>query len=140
MMKSEDLAQFLDWKGPTLLPAMVFRSNSSVQFKEHASFTIDNILDPASLFPGKIPATFLRTLVRLALAIKSGEPVLLRGPSCYKSLLIDTWIKIVNPDTHVKVHLTSDTEASELVGQMQPYSFIDAVKLIPQVFTFLNCF
>jgi hypothetical protein len=80
------------------------------------------------------PAKFLRQLVRLAFAVYSQEPVLFVGPTCYKSLLVETWMEITAAkEKLVKVHLTPDTEASELVGQMQPYSFLDALLLIPKV-------
>ncbi|CAF1101764.1 unnamed protein product, partial [Didymodactylos carnosus] len=78
------------------------------------------------------PETFHRSLVRLALAIHTKEPVLLIGPTSCKTLLVETWTRLSNrSDELIKVHLTPDTEASDLIGEIQPYSFLDLLKRLP---------
>jgi len=70
---------------------------------------------------GDPPQSFLRQLVRFVFAVYNQEPVLLIVPTCYKSLLINTWATITIQNKLVKVYLTPDTETSQLIGQMQPY-------------------
>ncbi|CAF4397341.1 unnamed protein product, partial [Rotaria sordida] len=71
-------------------------------------------------------------LVRLALAVHSKEPILLIGPTSCKTLLVETWTRLSNRSHElVKVHLTPDTEASDLIGEIQPYSFLDLLKRLP---------
>ena len=78
------------------------------------------------------PETFLRSLVRLALAVTAKEPVLLVGPTSCKTLLIETWASLSNRSSElIKVHLTPDTEAGDLIGEIQPYSMLDLLKRLP---------
>ncbi|CAF3688580.1 unnamed protein product [Rotaria sp. Silwood1] len=80
------------------------------------------------------PETFHRSLVRLALAVHAKEPVLLIGPTSCKTLLVETWTRLSNRSNElVKVHLTPDTEASDLIGEIQPYSFLDLLKRLPSM-------
>ena len=79
------------------------------------------------------PKSFVRSLVRLAFAVQNHEPVLLVGPTSYKTLLVSTWAALQGRSEEVvKVHLTSDTESTELVGQIQPYSLTDLMVSIPK--------
>ncbi|CAF0973740.1 unnamed protein product [Adineta steineri] len=78
------------------------------------------------------PKSFQRSLVRIALAIHAGEPVLLVGPTSSKTFLVETWAKLINRhDELVKIHLTPESEAADLVGEIQPYTFLDLLKQLP---------
>ncbi|CAF1156114.1 unnamed protein product, partial [Adineta ricciae] len=80
------------------------------------------------------PECFKQSLIRLALAVNAGEPVLLIGPNSYKSLLVDTWVKLINrSDDFIKVHLTNDTETNDLIGEIQPYNCIDLLKRLGNI-------
>ena len=80
------------------------------------------------------PDSFKRNLVRLGYAALNKEPVLIVGPSSYKSLLVRTWNEISKSKTNsielIKVHLTSDTDSSNLIGQIIPFSFLDVLKFV----------
>jgi hypothetical protein len=56
----------------------------------------EGILTKSMLFHNnkQPPSSFLIALVHLAFACDLNEPVCLVGPSCYKTLLVETWIKI----------------------------------------------
>eukprot|EP01127_Copromyxa_protea_P008978 TRINITY_DN2080_c0_g1_i4.p1 TRINITY_DN2080_c0_g1~~TRINITY_DN2080_c0_g1_i4.p1 ORF type:complete len:7466 (-),score=1064.85 TRINITY_DN2080_c0_g1_i4:44-22441(-) len=115
---------------------------NKVCFREGTlSFTKDNVVlsrSPLWRRGHSPPQKFIRQLVRLAFAVHSEEPVLLIGPTSCKTLLVETWVKITGAEENfVKVHLTPDTEAPELIGQMQPFSFFDAILLLPQFFSLL---
>lgn len=76
----------------------VEQKGDSVVFREGAlSVTLPRVnLKESSLWKGGKPPpdTFLRSLIRLAFAVHAQEPVLLVGPTSYKSLLVDTWTEI----------------------------------------------
>jgi hypothetical protein len=74
------------------------------------------------------PLSFQRTLVQVVFATHACEPVLLLGPTCYKSLLVETWCRIFGrTDSLLRVHLTPETESPDLIGQMHPYSLRTAL-------------
>ncbi|CAF1361581.1 unnamed protein product [Adineta steineri] len=78
------------------------------------------------------PNSFKRSLIRIAFAVQAKEPILLVGPTSCKTLLVETWARISNRQNDlIKVHLTPDTEAGELIGEIHPYSFMDLVKRLP---------
>ncbi|CAF3680158.1 unnamed protein product [Rotaria sp. Silwood1] len=78
------------------------------------------------------PESFQRSLIRIAFAVQAKEPILLVGPTSCKTLLVETWARISNRQHDlIKVHLTPDTEAGELIGEIHPYSFMDLVKRLP---------
>lgn len=82
-----------------------------------------------------VPDSLVRALVKVAFAAHSKEPILLVGPSCFKTLLVNSWARMCGrQDELITVHLTRDTETTELVGQIQPYTFLDLVQLLPQIF------
>lgn len=75
------------------------------------------------------PQSFVRCLVRVAVAAHCREPVLLVGPTACKSTVIQEWARITGRNQHVKtVHLTPDTDTPELVGQMQPYTLMSVLR------------
>ncbi|GMH42187.1 hypothetical protein BSKO_10106 [Bryopsis sp. KO-2023] len=78
------------------------------------------------------PSAFLRKLVQLAFAISAGEPVLLSGPTSFKTELIRTWAAICGRTDHtVTLHITGETEAHDLLGHVNPMSFAELLKLLP---------
>ncbi|CAF3117064.1 unnamed protein product [Rotaria sp. Silwood2] len=82
----------------------------------------------------KPPETFQRCLIRIAHAVKAHEPILLVGPTSCKSLLVETWSLITGRSNElIKVHLTPDSEAADLIGEITPHSFLDLVKQLPTI-------
>ncbi|CAF4810853.1 unnamed protein product, partial [Rotaria sp. Silwood1] len=70
------------------------------------------------------PYSFQRALVQIAVAVKAREPILLIGPTSFKTLLVKTWTQIIGKnDLLQSVHLTAESDANELIGQMCPFSF-----------------
>ncbi|KAK9820719.1 hypothetical protein WJX74_002690 [Apatococcus lobatus] len=93
----------------------------------------DANLSSSSLFDNerRPPQSFLRSLIQIAAAAQHQEPILLVGPTSFKSLLIRTWAAITGKnETLKKVHLSADSEVSELIGQIQPTT---AVKLLEEL-------
>ena len=79
----------------------------------------------------KPPKVFQDKLIELAFALKAKEPVLLWGEAGFKTELIKTWLQISGmADKAQMVHLTSDSEATELIGQVQLTSFIDILDVL----------
>jgi hypothetical protein len=76
------------------------------------------------------PEVFQRALVCIAFAVKASEPVLLVGPSCFKSLLVRTWAEITGRHDMQTVSMLPDSDSVDLVGQIQPYSLCDLVSAI----------
>ncbi|CAF4727165.1 unnamed protein product, partial [Rotaria magnacalcarata] len=71
-------------------------------------------------------------LIRIAHAVKAHEPILLIGPTSCKSLLVETWALITTrSNERIKVHLTPDSEASDLIGEIRPHSFLALLKQLP---------
>lgn len=85
----------------------------------------------------QFPAPFQLALIRLVFACYAGEPVLLIGPTCYKTRLVKEWALLFQrPNEKLRqtampnlraVHLTTETEAADLVGYMYPMNTISAV-------------
>lgn len=100
------------------------------------SVTLPGIKLAASpLFRGangdRIPEVLRAALVNVAFAVKAREPVLLVGPSCYKSLLVRTWAEITGRVSDlVTVDMLQDSETCDIVGQIQPYSFRDMFSVL----------
>ena len=126
----------------SIWPKILMSSNSQIEIKKiddgkvrfrEGELLIDlpNITLNDTVIPTS-PETFHRSLVRLALAIHAKEPVLLVGPTSCKTLLVETWARLSNrSDELIKVHLTPDTEANDLIGEIQPFSFLDLLKRLP---------
>ena len=118
-------------------------------FQEHLrvhfpGFKLDNSpLWRDSLSGNGPPAVFQDTLVDLAFAIKANEPVLLYGESAFKTELIKTWLELSGMTERVqRVHLTSQSEATDLIGQVQLVSFVDVLSSLAStgdfVFSYLD--
>ncbi|CAF3665321.1 unnamed protein product [Rotaria sp. Silwood1] len=112
--------------------AQIKQIGDAVQISEGAlNHTIPNMkLDGSCVLTA--PEPFQRALVRLAFAAQAHEPVLLVGPTSCKTLLIETWAHLIQRSSDlIKVHLTQDTEAGDLIGEIQPSSFLDLLKRLP---------
>ena len=110
----------------------VIQNGSNVTFRESdINLTLAHLnLENSILFRNRRrpPKCFIKSLVRLAFAAHNKEPILLVGPSSYKSLLVKTWTQICSQDSKlVTVYLTSGSETSELIGQIQPYNTNEAI-------------
>ncbi|KAL3933399.1 MAG: hypothetical protein SGPRY_000294, partial [Prymnesium sp.] len=76
--------------------------------------------------------TLQRCLSQLLLATECKEPVLLVGPTAYKSYVLQLWAELrcneekssrLNSDEILSIaYLSPDSEASDLLGQLSPYS------------------
>ena len=107
-------------------------TGGQIRFREGALYVDIPKMTLADSLVLTSPETFHRSLVRLALAVHAKEPVLLIGPTSCKTLLVETWARHSNRlNEFIKVHLTPDTEAGDLIGEIQPYSFLDLLKQLP---------
>ncbi|KAK3242164.1 hypothetical protein CYMTET_48122 [Cymbomonas tetramitiformis] len=94
--------------------------------------------------PASVPEAFRRALVRMAFAVAAREPVLLAGPTSFKTKLVETWATVFQQEqmgeAHPslgeelsRVHLTTDTEGPELIGQIQPVSVLSLLQQLPEL-------
>ena len=84
------------------------------------------------------PTIFQHKLVDLAFAMKANEPVLLYGESAFKTELIKTWLELSGMTERVqRVHLTSQSEATDLIGQVQLVSFVDVLENLASIGNFI---
>ena len=79
--------------------------------------------------------TFIRKLFDVINAWVCGEPILLLGPTSCKSELINVWKQLTNVEKLDCAYLTSETESSDLIGQIRPFQSMDAGE-----FWVNNCF
>ncbi|CAF4694006.1 unnamed protein product, partial [Rotaria sp. Silwood1] len=134
---NESLMQDLGkvWPNIKLLktPPIEIRSvGTSVRFREDDLYIDVSNMKLSDSVVSTSPESFRRSLVRLALAVHAKEPVLLVGPTSCKTLLVETWARLSDRANElIKVHLTPDTEAGNLIGELQPYSFLDLLKRLP---------
>ncbi|CAM9111349.1 unnamed protein product, partial [Ectocarpus sp. 13 AM-2016] len=90
-------------------------------------------LRKSSLGSDKLPETFIKSLALMFLAIDNNEPIMLVGPTACKSLLVQTWAEITGRAHEVeRCFLSAETESSDLIGQMYPYSLTGALREIKQ--------
>jgi MoxR-like ATPase len=111
------------------------RFSATMEFVEKGagsliSVVVDGELTNSPLFVADTapPPRFLQALTRLIQATKLHEPVLLIGPTSYKTLLVDTWQQITNTVALRRFYLTPDTETPELIGQIHPYTVVGALR------------
>ena len=84
------------------------------------------------------PKIFQDRLVDLAFAMKAKEPVLLYGESSFKTELIRTWLEISQMEDKAQmIHLTSDSEATELIGQMHLASIVEVLEMLLSIGNFI---
>lgn len=77
----------------------------------------------ACCLPVEQGQAFITCLVRLAIALHCCEPTLLAGPTGCKKTVVQTWAQIMGLNEELMTaFLTQDTDASELLGQIQPFT------------------
>ena len=69
-----------------------------------------------------IPKDYKLTFARIHMAVEAKEPVLLVGPTTFKTTIVEDYFRTRNLEFAV-VQLSSDTQVSDLLGQMHPFSF-----------------
>ncbi|WIA29986.1 hypothetical protein OEZ86_000084 [Tetradesmus obliquus] len=80
---------------------------------------------------GPLPAALTAGLVQVAFAVAAAEPVMLLGPTCFKSKLVALWAELMGlTEDVVRVHLSPETEGCALIGQITPYTFAEALQLL----------
>jgi hypothetical protein len=116
-------------------PVSVMQGPSSVKFQEGSLEVVSRQgfdLQRSPVFKdGVQPDSFLRHLCRLAFAVQNREPVLLIGPTAFKSLLVRTFCKIANQEL-ITVYLSPSVEANSILGEIHPYSYSALLELIPK--------
>jgi midasin len=66
------------------------------------------------------PKSFLLALWRIFAAVEQHEPVLLLGPTCYKSHLIKVWAKLTNRQSNIcTITCSTSTETNDLIGSIR---------------------
>ena len=129
LVTSFDVAQL-----PSNIDKQIFTRNPKDPSKL-ASISIDNIvladinlnIERCSFAFEQWPQKFQTALARLFVASRCNEPCLLVGVTSYKSLLISTWLELTNSSSEV-CHLAAETESSDLLGQMYPFSAMTAIQ------------
>jgi MoxR-like ATPase len=82
-----------------------------------------------------MPKSFQRCLARVLVAASRNEPILLTGPTSCKSYVISAWLRMVNREKEAEVcFLSPESEASDLIGQMHPYTPLSALKEVQNTF------
>ncbi|CAF2953951.1 unnamed protein product [Rotaria sp. Silwood2] len=77
------------------------------------------------------PQNFLLSLWRIFAAVEQHEPVLLLGPTCYKSYLIKIWSKLMAKEFDIcTITCSTSTETNDLIGSIRPYTQADALSLL----------
>ncbi|UJR09471.1 hypothetical protein I4U23_013709 [Adineta vaga] len=92
-------------------------------------FTNRNAVEQLQL--SSAPKSFLLALWRIFAAVEQHEPVLLLGPTCYKSHLIKVWAKLTNKQSNLcTLTCSTSTETNDLIGSIRPYTLADALNLL----------
>ncbi|XP_057291392.1 uncharacterized protein LOC130614024 [Hydractinia symbiolongicarpus] len=74
---------------------------------------------------------FLEKLWNVCIAISCNEPVLLIGPTSYKSHLINTWCKMYQKEANQVIVLCNQaTDSADFVGRLRPYSKLECLNLL----------
>lgn len=77
------------------------------------------------------PTPVIQKLVQSVFAIVNREPVLLVGPTGFKTELTKILSRLLGRQNEaVTLHLTSDTETHDLLGQVEPVSFKELIKIL----------
>ena len=92
-------------------------------------FRCDN-LSP-TLLSRHLPKEYRLTFSRIHIAIDTNEPVLLVGPTTFKTTIVEDYLALRNYNFAV-VQLSYDTQVSDLLGQMHPFLFEAAVRQLLQ--------
>ena len=73
------------------------------------------------------PEQYKRAFAQAHVALQCLEPVLLIGPTTFKSKLARDYLVARGTDRYVVIQLSSDTQVGDLIGQIHPYQFDAAV-------------
>ena len=124
--------------------SVIFSSGPlTATFKDMA---LEKIAPPCDGFFGArgdlepFPAGFKRALVSLAFAARCREPVLLVGPTSFKSCLMSKWESLiasgkgVRSSSSTRVYLTPDSESADLIGTIAPFTFFQLLERFPSDF------
>ncbi len=130
---------------PVVSGLQLVQRETSVDFVDRTGRVLHSLpgalLDNSTFLRGrdlsKLPQKFLSALLRLSEAAAASEPVLLVGPTSCKSMIVKTFVELTSSNTHsddslVEVHLTSETESTDLIGQIRPVTPRDAAMLVVQ--------
>jgi hypothetical protein len=126
---SEITIEYHELQGSSGQGSVVFserlEQSRGIEIRETSSLSFSPLFEKGR----KPPMRFQHALVRLMQAYKAGEPVLLIGPTSFKSLLVQTWAKLCQKETDmITAYLTPDTETPELIGQMHPFTVVGALR------------
>ncbi|CAF0790029.1 unnamed protein product [Adineta steineri] len=98
------------------------------------SYTFANFDAAINLQLSSAPQKLLLSLWRVFAAVEQHEPILLLGPTCYKTELIKIWSKLMAKESELCIITCStSTETNDLIGSIRPYTHADALGLL------LNC-
>eukprot|EP00397_Hematodinium_sp_SG-2012_P000003 GEMP01000003.1.p1 GENE.GEMP01000003.1~~GEMP01000003.1.p1 ORF type:complete len:4909 (+),score=981.62 GEMP01000003.1:163-14889(+) len=114
---------FKGWKRPGNLTVKVEQTDVGVQFSQgDCHIMVKNArLDRSALFKRRQPQTFLKALMKVAIAAAAEEPMVLVGPTNCKSLVTETWCQIIDAE-RTTVYLSPGTETGDLLGQITPFA------------------
>ena len=73
---------------------------------------------------------FKEHLWNVCIATACHEPILLIGPTSFKSHLITTWCKMNQRDDIELILCNEDTESADLLGRLRPYSDNECLNLL----------
>lgn len=73
---------------------------------------------------------FKENFWNLSIAAHCKEPILLVGPTSYKSHLISTWCEIQGRDDLEVVLGNPETDTADLLGRLRPYSNLESLNLL----------
>jgi MoxR-like ATPase len=134
--EAESRVLFGQWKSAEVLTPDIRpnRDNNGLVFSE-GSISVE--IDGMCLVPGAVlPLSIKQALFRVAMAVKHQEPILLVGDSTFKSYLMKLWWKMdarnhqaISPP-RMLVNLRAETEASDLLGEIRPFTFTDLLTQI----------
>lgn len=120
-------------KGANLENSRLFRNGGEL----FIPMSVQRVFSYYALSTARPPEAFMQCLARVAVAAACREPVLLVGGTGCKSTIVQTWAELTgNSDKLVTSFLTPDTETPDLIGQMQPYTMLNA---LDQIVRFSDC-
>ena len=114
----------IDVEGKTLLN----KNNEGIKippFKESDPKFWTELKNSSSKLP-----TFKEHLWNISVAAACHEPILLIGPTSFKSHLISTWCKMNQRNDIDLVLCNDDTESADLLGRLRPYSDNECLSLL----------
>ena len=84
------------------------------------SYSFEDVNAARDLQISAAPQNVLLALWRVFAAVDQHEPVLLLGPTCYKSYLIKTWAKLMAKESDLcTITCSTSTETTDLIGSIR---------------------